>query len=74
MEKLTYIAVILLFVSASHALYFQLPVNTEKCMREEIHKDVLVTGEYDISDQNSVTVDLRVSFFILEVGSFNLFF
>ncbi|XP_073443719.1 transmembrane emp24 domain-containing protein 10 [Dendrobates tinctorius] len=32
------------------AISFQLPPNGRKCLREEIHKDVLVTGEYDISE------------------------
>ncbi|XP_073493561.1 transmembrane emp24 domain-containing protein 10 [Phyllobates terribilis] len=32
------------------AISFQLPPNGRKCLREEIHKDVLVTGEYDVSE------------------------
>ncbi|KAK3093514.1 hypothetical protein FSP39_016656 [Pinctada imbricata] len=32
------------------ALMFHLSPNQKKCLKEEIHKDVLVTGEYELSD------------------------
>ncbi|KAG9481691.1 transmembrane emp24 domain-containing protein 10 [Eleutherodactylus coqui] len=42
---------LLLFVCGSvRPISFQLPPNGRKCLREEIHKDVLVTGEYDVSE------------------------
>jgi hypothetical protein len=28
---------------------FYLPPNVQKCLKEEIHKDVLVKGEYELS-------------------------
>lgn len=43
------------------SISFFLPVNTRKCLREEIHKDVLVTGEYDISEQANTKTNLKVS-------------
>lgn len=43
------------------SISFFLPVNTRKCLREEIHKDVLVTGEYEISEQQSTKTNLKVS-------------
>ena len=43
-------------------LMFHLPGNGKKCLKEEIHKDVLVTGEYDISDAPNQKVNLRVNF------------
>ena len=39
-----------LCLSCSDALRFHLPPNTKKCLKEEIHKDVLVTGEYEMSE------------------------
>uniref|UniRef100_A0A2K5E730 GOLD domain-containing protein n=1 Tax=Aotus nancymaae TaxID=37293 RepID=A0A2K5E730_AOTNA len=36
------------------AISFHLPINSCKCLREEIHKDLLVTGTYEISDQSGV--------------------
>ena len=44
------------------ALMFQLSPNQKKCLKEEIHKDVLVTGEYDISDAIGQTAALKVGY------------
>lgn len=44
----------------SHGLMFHLEPNSRKCLKEEIHKGVLVTGEYDISTQPEQSVDLMV--------------
>lgn len=44
-----------------NCLMFHLPVNSKKCLKEEIHKDVLVTGIYDVSEiSGSQKVDLKV--------------
>ena len=42
-------------------MYFVLPVNTEKCLREEIHEKVLVTGEYEVTEHQGVKVGLKVT-------------
>ena len=42
------------------AIRFYLGQNQKKCLREEIHKDVLVTGEYEIQ-ANGQRADLSVS-------------
>nr|CAB3267018.1 transmembrane emp24 domain-containing protein 10-like [Phallusia mammillata] len=56
------ITCVLAFIAVqAEALNFQLPADTEKCLREEIHKDVLVTGDYDVSQQASVKVFLKVT-------------
>ena len=68
-------AVGLLFISSFSFVYplsFTLSAGTKKCLREEVHKDILVTGEYRLSEANIVT-DLIVSvfempFFITIVG------
>ncbi|KAM8921038.1 transmembrane emp24 domain-containing protein 10 isoform 1-T1 [Pelodytes ibericus] len=42
---------LLLFLCGTvRPLSFPLPPNSRKCLREEIHKDVLVTGEYEVSE------------------------
>jgi len=39
-----------------------LPVNSRKCLKEEIHKDVLVTGTYDIAETSgSQKIDLKIT-------------
>ena len=48
-------------VSFSSAMYFELPANTEKCLREEIHKDVLVKGDFDITQIDKVKTDLKIT-------------
>jgi hypothetical protein len=46
MHILLYISVLLLSVES---LMFNLDPNNRKCLKEEIHKGVLVTGEYEVS-------------------------
>ena len=45
----------------SQAMFFELPIKTEKCLKEEIHKNVLVTGEFDITEYQGVKVSLKVT-------------
>jgi len=42
------------------SLMFHLPPNSQKCLREEIHKDVLVSGDFEITEIPGQTVDLAV--------------
>ncbi|KAI2652260.1 Transmembrane emp24 domain-containing protein 10 [Labeo rohita] len=52
----------LLFVVQSVvSISFYLPVRSRKCLREEIHKDVLVTGEYEISEQPNTKTNLKIT-------------
>ncbi|PIK57086.1 putative transmembrane emp24 domain-containing protein 10 [Apostichopus japonicus] len=53
-------ALVLLFISEISALSFMLPQNTRKCLMEEIHKDVLVTGEYKLSPAPGHKTSLKV--------------
>lgn len=39
---------LLLVVGPARSISFQLPGKARKCLREEIHRDTLVTGEYEI--------------------------
>ncbi|BFZ07093.1 hypothetical protein BsWGS_10132 [Bradybaena similaris] len=55
----TFIAVCLLYVEVE-GIRFNLASNQKKCLREEVHKDVLVTGEYEVQD-NGQRVDLSVT-------------
>ena len=62
MEKMFQIlTVVLFFIGSAYAMFFQLPINSEKCLREEIHKNVLVMGEYDITKYDGVTVSIKVT-------------
>ncbi|KAL4237449.1 Transmembrane emp24 domain-containing protein 10 [Mactra antiquata] len=60
---LLHTCLILLFVCIANvdSLMFNLPPNQKKCLREEIHKDVLVTGEYELSDGPGQKTNLAVT-------------
>jgi len=50
-----------LCLSTVDALMFHLSPNHRKCLKEEIHKDVLVTGEYELSDAPGQIANLKVN-------------
>ncbi|GAB1609688.1 transmembrane emp24 domain-containing protein 10-like [Argonauta hians] len=52
---------LVLNVPCVYSLMFHLPPNQKKCLREEIHKDLLVTGEYDISEAPGQKTNLAVT-------------
>lgn len=45
----------------SHGMYFKLEAGSEKCLKEEVHKDVLVTGNYNVEDKASIDVDIKIT-------------
>lgn len=49
-----------LLVSTVHGLMFELQPNGRQCLREEVQKDVLVTGEYEISEVPGQRTDVKV--------------
>jgi len=61
--KMLWYVYLLVFIVTTEAesLMFHLQPNTQKCLKEEIHKDVLVTGEYEISEAQNQKVDLTVT-------------
>lgn len=61
MARLTALLFLPVLIQSALSISFFLPVNTRKCLREEIHKDVLVTGEYEISEQANTKTNLKVS-------------
>lgn len=63
MMKITYCSLLLLLFAVPEILgiTFYLPVDTTKCIREEVHKDVLVVGEYQLSDATFMRTDILVS-------------
>ena len=49
MDLLTHILLVISFTILSvESLMFNLEPNNRKCLKEEIHKGVLVTGEYEV--------------------------
>lgn len=59
--NLSLLGVILVMFECSSALRFYVPANGKKCLKEEIHKNVVVTGEYELSEGNGYTSSVHVS-------------
>lgn len=51
---------ILYLVAGSLAISFRLEPEVRKCVKEEVHKDVLVVGEYRLSEEDGQRTDLVV--------------
>ncbi|KAI1286309.1 Transmembrane emp24 domain-containing protein 10 [Halotydeus destructor] len=62
MEPLPYFSLLILFLSitSSHAVRFHLFPNTRRCLKEEMRKGVLVSGDYELSD-GSARADLLIT-------------
>lgn len=65
MMKPSVVSQFLLLVLAAtfcDAFRFHLPPDSRKCLKEEIHKNVLVTGEYELSEAHNLKTHLTVSY------------
>lgn len=71
MARVTVLLLLSVLIESVFSISFFLPVNSRKCLREEIHKDVLVTGEYEISEQANTKTNLKVST-VLRLATVNL--
>jgi len=48
-------------VDEARALRFHIQPNSKRCLKEEMRKDVLVTGEYELSDAPGQRTDLSIT-------------
>lgn len=66
MKSLFYGVVVLLFIVIAdvQSIMFELQPSAKKCIKEEIHAQVLVTGEYQVSEAPGQRVDYVVSFIL----------
>ncbi|KAK6038989.1 hypothetical protein COOONC_23507 [Cooperia oncophora] len=53
---------LLTLVTVAYGIRFNVPANNKKCMKEEIHKNIVVTGEYEFSEAIGYTGSVHVSF------------
>ena len=51
---------LLALVAGGRAISFRLEPEVRKCVKEEVHRDVLVVGEYKLSDVEGQRTDLVV--------------
>ena len=60
--RLTIFALLaLLCTYSAHGISFHITPDERKCIREEVHKDVLVVGEYKLSEVPNQRTDVLVS-------------
>ena len=63
-SSMTDLLLLLLFSSLllrSEAISFDLEPDSKKCLREEVHKDVLVVGEYELEHSYVQRTDVEVT-------------
>lgn len=51
----------LLFFAETNSIRFFLQPNVPKCLKEEIHKGIVVTGDYEFSEGPGQKATIRVS-------------
>ena len=61
MKMKVFVLFLFLMFDCTLGMYFHLPVDGEKCLREEIHKNVVVAGDYDVTVYEGVKVSLKVT-------------
>ena len=52
---------VVLYIYSVRGISFHITPDERKCIREEVHKDVLVVGEYKLSEVPGQRTDLLVS-------------
>jgi hypothetical protein len=57
-----FLIVLTLFAHPTNGLRFFLAPGQTKCLKEEIHKNIVVSGEYEFSDAPGQTASVLVSF------------
>ena len=64
MERKTLVFLLLVFLSVTissvQSISFNLVPEVKKCIKEEVHKDVLVVGEYTLADVQGQTTNIMV--------------
>ncbi len=54
------LVLVALHCRSSTSISFNLPSDVRKCVQEEVHKDVLVVGEFKLSDVQGQLTSLKV--------------
>ena len=54
------VAYFISLLCAAQSISFMLDPDVRKCIQEEVHKDVLVVGEYKVSDVDGQKTDILV--------------
>lgn len=60
------IFIVVCYILAVSSISFKVAPDVRKCLREEVHKDVLVVGEYTLSDLPGQRTDIVVNIIRLD--------
>lgn len=72
LERVTVFLLVFL-IGSTFGLRFKLSTGERQCLREEIHKNVVLTGEYEFSEAAGYTSSVHVSnFYLILKYSINL--
>lgn len=55
---------LILFISRAQCIMWYLEPNAQKCLKEELHGNVLVSGEYEVSEVPGQKIDFVVIIFL----------
>lgn len=53
--------VVTIFIGQTHSIRFDLQPNSKKCLKEEMRKNLLAVGEYEISSLPGTNVDFQIT-------------
>lgn len=55
-----FLLIIFYFTKSCHSISFHLPPDAKKCIRDEVHKNVLVVGNYEVEEITSLKTNIEV--------------
>ncbi len=61
MKLILSVLLCLFYISSIQSIMFYLSPNVRKCLKEEIHKDILVKGDYELSNVAGQITKLEVT-------------
>lgn len=62
MSSLCVLLLIPVLLDPVSLLSFYLPANSKKCLHEDIHKDVVARGEYQVTEEPDIKTNLQVTY------------
>jgi len=58
---LSLLVLVVYVTGQASGLIFYLEPNTDKCLRDEVHKDILVTGDYSVGEAPGHKINILVT-------------
>eukprot|EP01137_Pigoraptor_chileana_P031235 Opistho-2@18760 len=61
MQATGYLVVLVMCVAGAAAVSFELPGASQKCFKEDVHKGLLISGSYHVSEGENQRIDILIS-------------